>query len=59
MKGETELVVGPEGGFNDVELGLMRLNGIQSVSLGPRILRTETAGPAAVAILQTMVGDLR
>lgn len=59
LKSETELVVGPEGGFNDVELGLMRLNGIQSVSLGPRILRTETAGPAAVAILQTMVGDLR
>jgi 16S rRNA (uracil1498-N3)-methyltransferase len=59
LKGETELVVGPEGGFNHIELDLMRLNGIQSVSLGPRILRTETAGPAAVAILQTLAGDLR
>lgn len=58
LKGETELVVGPEGGFSHIELGLMRLNGIQSVSLGPRILRTETAGPAAVAVLQALAGDL-
>ena len=59
LKGETELVVGPEGGFNHIELGLMRMQGIQSFSLGPRILRTETAGPAAVAILQSIAGDLR
>ncbi len=58
LKSETELVVGPEGGFNHIELDLMRLNGIQSVCLGPRILRTETAGPAAVAILQSIAGDL-
>ncbi|HLF30532.1 MAG TPA: 16S rRNA (uracil(1498)-N(3))-methyltransferase [Xanthomonadales bacterium] len=33
-------------------------NGVLPVSLGPRVLRTETAGPAAVAILQAVAGDL-
>ncbi|MGH8033625.1 MAG: 16S rRNA (uracil(1498)-N(3))-methyltransferase [Lysobacterales bacterium] len=54
----VELLVGPEGGFEDVELELLEQNGVAQVSLGPRILRTETAGPAAVAILQALAGDL-
>ena len=52
------LVVGPEGGFSDAEIGGMRANGVQAVTLGPRILRTETAAPAAVAVLQAFAGDL-
>ena len=54
---EVELVVGPEGGFSEVELNLMTTRSIQPVSLGPRILRTETAAPAAVAVLQALAGD--
>lgn len=53
-----ELAVGPEGGFSPGELASMREGGAQSVALGPRVLRTETAAPAAVAILQSLAGDL-
>jgi len=53
----VELLVGPEGGFEDQELELLQRSGVQAVSLGPRILRTETAGPVALAILQAMAGD--
>jgi len=53
-----DLAIGPEGGFTDSELGLMTGSGVAAVRLGPRILRTETAGPAAVAVLQSMAGDL-
>ena len=53
-----ELAVGPEGGFSDAEIDLLVAKGAQAVSLGPRILRTETAAPAAVAILQALGGDL-
>jgi 16S rRNA (uracil1498-N3)-methyltransferase len=54
----VELAVGPEGGFSHDELSLMHDVGVQSVSLGPRTLRTETAAPAAVAVLQCLKGDL-
>lgn len=54
----VELAVGPEGGFSDAEIDLLVAKGVQAVSLGPRILRTETAAPAAVAILQALGGDL-
>mgnify|MGYP001816161078 FL=1 len=54
----VELAVGPEGGFSDAELEQMRAKGVVGVRLGPRILRTETAAPAAVAILQCLGGDL-
>jgi len=52
------VVVGPEGGFSERELKCMQLAGVRALSLGPRILRTETAGPAAIAILQALYGDL-
>jgi 16S rRNA (uracil1498-N3)-methyltransferase len=42
-----------------MELAQMRARGVRAVSLGPRILRTETAAPAALAVLQCLVGDLR
>lgn len=43
------LIVGPEGGFSEDEVRALQQKGAVSVSLGPRILRTETAGPAAIA----------
>lgn len=52
------LVIGPEGGFTDEEVQLFKDNGLTPVSLGPRILRTETAGPAAIAVLQAQTGGL-
>lgn len=55
----TELLVGPEGGFDRQELEQLESLGVKPVSLGPRILRTETAGPAAVAIMQAIAGDFR
>ena len=54
---QAQLVVGPEGGFSDLELELARSHGVEAVSLGPRVLRTETAAPAAVAVLQALAGD--
>lgn len=51
-------LVGPEGGLARPELERARACGFRSVSLGPRILRTETAGPAIVALLQFAFGDL-
>ena len=44
------LVVGPEGGFSEAEARAMEAAGGRLVSLGPRILRTETAGPVAAAL---------
>ena len=55
--GRICLLVGPEGGWDDAELAAMRARGIEAVSLGPRVLRTETAGLAAVAAIQALWGD--
>ncbi|PLX97329.1 MAG: 16S rRNA (uracil(1498)-N(3))-methyltransferase [Desulfuromonas sp.] len=52
------VVVGPEGGMSAAEATLAETHGFRSVSLGPRILRTETAGLAIVAILQYLYGDM-
>ncbi len=52
------LLVGPEGGFNREEARQAMESGFQPVSLGPRILRSETAGFAVTAILQHRYGDL-
>lgn len=51
------LLVGPEGGLNEAESRLAIDCGFQGVRLGPRILRTETAPLAALAILQFLIGD--
>lgn len=56
--GRIEVLVGPEGGLSDPERSMLSVAGIKPVSLGPRVLRTETAGPAAIAVLQSMAGDL-
>jgi 16S rRNA (uracil1498-N3)-methyltransferase len=57
--GGIELLVGPEGGFEDGEVASAVAAGYRTVSLGPRVLRTETAGMVAVTVLQALAGDLR
>lgn len=49
--------VGPEGGFSDTDVSMLRHSGFRALALGPRILRTETAGIAALAALQALHGD--
>jgi 16S rRNA (uracil1498-N3)-methyltransferase len=55
--GPIAVAVGPEGGFDVDEFDLARRAGFQLARLGPRVLRTETAGLAALAALQGTVGD--
>ena len=57
-KGGFLLLVGPEGGLSDEEASTAGLAGFAALSLGPRILRTETAGPAALAALGACCGDI-
>ncbi len=52
------LLSGPEGGLSNAEISQATSCGFIAVSLGPRILRTETAGIACVAALQSLWGDL-
>lgn len=52
------ILVGPEGGLTTTEADLAKAAGFKSVRLGPRILRTETAGLAIISILQYLYGDL-
>jgi 16S rRNA (uracil1498-N3)-methyltransferase len=52
------LVVGPEGGLAEPDLAILAQAGFRGLRLGPRILRTETAGLAALAALQAIHGDL-
>ncbi len=52
------ILVGPEGGLSESEVRLAESFGFVSVGLGPRILRTETAGIAAVSIIQYELGDI-
>lgn len=53
------LLVGPEGGLSGRELMLAGRAGFIACRLGPRVLRTETAPLAALAVLQALLGDLR
>lgn len=56
--GRVSIFIGPEGGFSPQEVSQAREAGITTVTLGPRILRTETAGPAVVAMILFALGDL-
>jgi 16S rRNA (uracil1498-N3)-methyltransferase len=55
---DVVLLIGPEGGLADNERRLASAHGFSAYRLGPRILRTETAGLTALATLQSTMGDL-
>ncbi len=52
------LLIGPEGGLSDAEIEQARAAGFESLRLGPRVLRTETAPVTALSVLQYLWGDL-
>lgn len=54
----VDLLIGPEGGLTGDEVAVLSCLGFQSVSLGPRILRTETAPLVMISILQYQLGDI-
>lgn len=54
---EIQLLIGAEGGLSQAEIDLANQHGFQSVVLGARILRTETAALASIAAMQTLWGD--
>jgi len=59
-EGSTLILVGPEGGFTDDERQLIRsADNSLAISLGPRILRAETAALAALAAYMALAGDWR
>lgn len=55
--GPVTVLIGPEGGFDEGEILAAESVGFVAVSLGPRVLRTETAGPAALAVIMALWGD--
>lgn len=55
--GKIHLLIGPEGGLSASEITLASSHHFQSIVLGPRILRTETAALTAIASMQTVWGD--
>ncbi len=56
---KINIIIGPEGGFEEKEIQLLKSIGGQSVTLGPRILRTETAGlVVSTIILYELGGDI-
>jgi 16S rRNA (uracil1498-N3)-methyltransferase len=54
---KIQLLIGAEGGLSQTEIDLATAHGFQSIVLGPRILRTETAALTAIATMQTLWGD--
>lgn len=57
LSGPVQLLIGAEGGLDPQEVIAARQAGFRGVRMGPRILRTETAGIAALAALQALWGD--
>lgn len=55
---EVLVLIGPEGGLAEAEVRAATASGFESVRLGPRVLRTETAAVVALALLQQRFGDL-
>ena len=51
-------LVGPEGGFEEEEISKLKEKGAYIITLGSRILRTETAGFVATSLIQYELGDL-
>jgi len=58
QQSSTAILVGPEGGLSPAELEQATAAGFLAATMGPRILRTETAAIAATAILQSRLGDI-
>ena len=56
--GRVAVVIGPEGGIAAEEWEALRALGAVSVTLGPRILRTETAGLCALSVLWAALGEM-
>ena len=52
------LLIGPEGGLSEVEIAQACTTGFSALTLGPRVLRTETAPVAAISLVQYLWGDL-
>jgi len=57
--GPAAILVGPEGGFTEEERAFVRGSGASAISLGPRILRAETAALAALSAYMALAGDWR
>ena len=57
-KATIGLLIGPEGGFSEKDLEKLDSLGANAAKLGPRVLRTETAGLSAISVLQSHFGDL-
>jgi 16S rRNA (uracil1498-N3)-methyltransferase len=55
----TIIIVGPEGGWTQTEVDVILAAGYRRIHLGPRVLRSETAGLVVAAILQYELGDFR
>lgn len=54
----VSLWIGPEGGFSEEEVKLAQAGGFRLASLGPRILRMETAAISSITLLQALLGDI-
>lgn len=52
------VVIGPEGGFENTEIEVLKSAGAEIITLGPRILRTETAGFVCTSIIMYELGDI-
>ena len=58
LKAPAAVLIGPEGGFTDEENALLKsLPFVTAISLGPRIMRADTAAVAAMTLVQAMLGD--
>lgn len=55
---DVAIIIGPEGGMSEEDMAQFRACGAQSVTLGPRIFRTETAGLASLIAIMTLTGNL-
>jgi len=56
--GPVSVLCGPEGGLSETEIDAACKAGYKRTTFGPRVLRTETAGPACISALQVLWGDM-
>ena len=57
-KDRVIILIGPEGGFSKQEIDQAKTHGFTAYSLGPRILRAETAAICATGLIQHLMGDM-